>query len=201
VPLPGVPTIIAAAKPISNSLTAQKLVDYSFDLLEGFLAKGLQVVACAADGSTVVIERSIQNLLTLKAKNKRITTFRHPNGPPITLEIPLFGKNNDQPVVMIQDSQHGCKTARNAAFSGARMLVLGNFTVLFEDLRRLATEGGPLFNRDVEKLDRQDDNAAIRLFSGDTLQWLVEKYPDLHGTIIYLFIFGELIDAYQNRKI
>jgi hypothetical protein len=200
VPLPGIPTIIAAAKPISNSLTAERLVEYSFELLEGFLANGLQIVACAADGSTV--ERSIQNLLTAKAKKRRVTHFKHPgNGSTITMEIPLFGENSDKPVVMIQDSQHGCKTARNTAFSGARMLVLGNYTVLFEDLRRLATEGGPLFNRDVEKLDRQDDSAATRLFSGDALQWLVEKYPDLHGTIIYLFIFGELIDAYQNRQI
>lgn len=198
--MPEIPTIIAAVKAISNSLTAETLVSYSLSLLEGFLSRGLRIVAYAADGSTV--ERSIQALLVLKAKKKRITTFQHPrNGSAITLEIPLFGENSDQPVVMIQDSQHGCKTARNATFSGAGMLILGNYPVIFEDLRRLAMEGGPLFNRDVEKLDRQDDNAAIRLFSGDALQWLVEKYPELLGPITYLFIFGELIDAYQNRHL
>jgi hypothetical protein len=139
----------------------------------------------------------------LKAKKKRIVTFQHPKdgSSAISFEIPLFGENSDQPVVMIQDSQHGCKTARNATFSGARMLILGNYPVIFEDLRRLAMESGPLFNHDVEKLDRQDDNAAIRLFSGDALQWFVEKYPDLLGPIAYLFIFGELIDAYQNRHL
>jgi hypothetical protein len=170
-------------------------------LLEGFLRWGLHIVAYAADGST--IEHSIQALLVLKAKKKRIVTLQHPKdgSSAISFEIPLFGENSDQPVVMIQDSQHGCKTARNATFSGARMLILGNYPVIFEDLRRLAMESGPLFNHDVEKLDRQDDNAAIRLFSGDALQWFVEKYPDLLGPIAYLFIFGELIDAYQNRHL
>lgn len=130
--MPGVPTIIAAVKAISNSLTAEILVEYSYSLLDGFLNRGICVVAYAADGSTV--ERSVQTLLALKAKKKQIVTFRHPNGTTITLETPLFGMNSDQPVVMIQDSQHGCKTARNATFSGARMLILGNHPVIFEDL-------------------------------------------------------------------
>ena len=80
-------------------------------------------------------------------------------------------------------------------------LVLGNYVVLYYHFRRISTEGGPLFQRDVEKVDRQDDSAAIRLFSADALQWLTENYPTLLGPIIYLFVFGELIDAYQNRHI
>jgi hypothetical protein len=32
--------------------------------------------------------------------------------------------------------------------------------------------GSPLFNRDVEKVDRQDDNASVRLFSADTCMTL-----------------------------
>lgn len=56
----------------------------------------------------------------------------------------------------------------------------------------------PLFKRDVEKLDRQDDNAAARLFSANVLKFLANKHPDHAGKIVYLFIFGELVDAYQN---
>lgn len=55
-------------------------------------------------------------------------------------------------------------------------------------------------HRDVDKLDRQDDNAATRLFSADTLKYLADYHPEYLGEIIYLFIFGELIDAYQNRS-
>lgn len=53
----------------------------------------------------------------------------------------------------------------------------------------------------MEKLDRQDDNAATRLFSADTLKYICDHHPDYRGEIVYLFIFGELIDAYQNRSI
>jgi hypothetical protein len=70
---------------------------------------------------------------------------------------------------------------------------------MYSHFRAIAFEDGPLYNRDVEKLDRQDDGAATRLGSADVLQWLIDHYPQLLGPIIYLFIFYELIDAYQNR--
>ena len=53
----------------------------------------------------------------------------------------------------------------------------------------------------VYKTDWQDDNAATRLFSAPTLKFLSDKHPEYLGEIIYLFIFGELIDAYQNHNI
>ncbi|KAF8150852.1 hypothetical protein B0H34DRAFT_824720 [Crassisporium funariophilum] len=90
VPMPSVPGIIAAAKAIPNSLKAETLVAYTYKLLNGFLRKGLCVVACAADGSTV--EQSVQNTLTSKAKKKCTIHFKHPKGGNITLEISLFGK-------------------------------------------------------------------------------------------------------------
>ena len=61
--------------------------------------------------------------------------------------------------------------------------------------------GSPLYHRDVVKLDRQDDNAATRLFSAKTLKFLASHHPDCIGVIVYLFVFGELVDAYQNRHI
>lgn len=47
-------------------------------------------------------------------------------------------------------------------------------------------------------MDRQDDNAATRLFSATTLEWLTKNHPEHLGLIVYLFICGELIDTYQN---
>lgn len=200
VPLPDVPTIIVAAIGIGNKADTQTLLGYSLALINGFLDRGVHIVAYAADGSAV--ERSIQKTLSSGAPGRKELQIQHPSGSGrIKFDIPLFGRDGNQPVVMIQDSQHACKTARNNSFSGARMLILGNYTVLFEDLRRLYTESGPLYGRDVEKLDRQDDNAAIRLFSGDALHWLTKKHPELVGPIIFLFVFGELIDSYQSRQI
>ena len=103
---------------------------------------------------------------------------------------------------MIQDSKHGLKTFRNNLFSGACLLTLGNHTAIYQRIEQLAfEEGTPLYQRDVHKTDRQDDNSAACLFSAPTLKFLYKKHPEYLGEIIYLFVFGELIDAYQNHNI
>ncbi|KAJ3722298.1 hypothetical protein C8R42DRAFT_580354 [Lentinula raphanica] len=74
---------------------------------------------------------------------------------------------------------------------------------MFSQIREIALQDGPLFKRDVIKLDRQDDNAAQRLFSASTIEWLSSKdRSETHiGLVVYLFVFGELVDAYQNRSV
>jgi hypothetical protein len=39
---------------------------------------------------------------------------------------------------------------------------------------------------------------AAHLFSGATIDFLAKHYPHYPGELVYLFIFGELIDAFQN---
>ena len=169
-------------------------------MLDSLIAKRLNIISYATDGSGV--ERSVQNLLDLTCKSRKTLSIKHPRAGKsnIIISIPLYGPH-EQAITILQDSQHGLKTLRNNAFTGARMLVLGNYVVLYHHFCRIATEGSPLFERDVVKIDRQADSAAIRLFSADALAWLTENYPELLGPIIYLFVFGELIDAYQNRHI
>lgn len=186
--------------PISNKVNANQLFDLLKLMLDGLIEKNLNVISYAADGSGV--ERSVQNLLDLSCRSRTTLSIKHPRAGKsnILINIPLYGPQ-EQAIAILQDSQHGLKTFRNNAFGGARMLVLGNFVVLYHHFRRISTEGGPLFERDVVKIDRQDDSAAIRLFSADALAWLTDNYPELLGPIVYLFVFGELIDAYQNRHI
>ena len=50
-------------------------------------------------------------------------------------------------------------------------------------------------------MDHQDNNAVTQFFSTLALEYLVSKFPDHIRQIVYLFIFGELVDAYQNHKI
>jgi hypothetical protein len=60
----------------------------------------------------------------------------------------------------------------------------------------------PLYWRDVDRLDRQDDRAAARLFSGSFLRYAISHHGDNNtGLSIYLFVVGELVDAYENRHI
>ncbi|KII84101.1 hypothetical protein PLICRDRAFT_65980, partial [Plicaturopsis crispa FD-325 SS-3] len=55
--------------------------------------------------------------------------------------------------------------------------------------------------RDVERGDKQDDRAAARLFSAETLACILSHFPKHTGLSVYLFALGELYDAWQNRNI
>lgn len=201
IPFPKVPPVIVAGKAISESNTAKELLVHLKEIIRGLLAKGIRIVSYAADGTEV--ERCLQRLLTSEADNKRTYTINHPGQTSghgtFSFTIPIFG---GQPIAMVQDSKHALKTGRNQLLSGAHLGILGNYPLFYTQVRNLATsKTGPLYNRDVEKLDRQDDNAATRLFCAETLKWLTEHHDDQRGLIVYLFVIGEAVDAYQNRNI
>ncbi|KAI0664773.1 hypothetical protein C8Q70DRAFT_904467 [Cubamyces menziesii] len=200
IPLPKVPPIVVAARAIPNSLSVADLHALIKPLLKGLLERGVAVCSYACDGTET--ERALQNLLIQDADHHITHIIPHPLGadhPPLTVEIAVY---NGQPIVMIQDSKHALKTFRNNLFSGARLLILGNDVAMYGWARLLAfLEDSPLFNRDIEKLDRQDDNAATRLFSATTLEYLTQKHPERAAMVVYLFVLGELVDAYQNRHI
>jgi hypothetical protein len=69
--------------------------------------------------------------------------------------------------------------------------------------RNLASEANsPLYWRDVDRLDRQDDRAAARLFSAPFLSFAISHLGNVNPALpIYLFVIGELVDAYENRYI
>ena len=199
IPAPKMTPFIVAAIPIANDLDANGLLLYLEKILYGLLERKIQVVSYACDGTEV--ERAVQKLLVAKADEtlEHSIPNPHPTSPDIKISIAVI---RGQPICMIQDSKHALKTFRNNLFSGARLLTFGNYTAIFQRIREMASEpGSPLYQRDVDKIDRQDDNAASRLFSADVLQYLSDHHPDHVGEIIYLFIFGELIDAYQNCSI
>jgi hypothetical protein len=58
----------------------------------------------------------------------------------------------------------------------------------------------PLYYQDVKKTDRQDDNASTWAHSAGAMAYSAKLHPDCLGLVNYLFIFCELIDAYQNQK-
>ncbi|KAJ7708424.1 hypothetical protein B0H16DRAFT_1746298 [Mycena metata] len=199
IPVPGVAPIIVAAIPIANDLKADALLNYLIQVVNGLLDNKIKVISYACDGTQ--IERSVQDMFVKWAPDRIEHLIKDPRGqaPPVRIVTAVV---RGQVICMIQDAKHALKTFRNNLFSGARLLALGSYTAIYSRIREMAfADGSPLFHRDVEKLDRQDDNAATRLFSADTLKYLADHHPEYLGEIIYLFIFGELIDAYQNRSI
>ena len=190
-----------AAEAIANDLSADELYSKSKQVIEGLQSHGVNIVSYASDGAAV--ERAVQDLFVSKANAVLSIKVPDPEQQEYTLRIPLFGPSRS-PVVMVQDSKHALKTLRNNLFSGARLLVLGNHTAMYSQVRDIAFSDhpeSPLYRRDVEKMDRQDDNAATRLFSAATLNFLTERHPDRVGLAVYLFVMGEAVDAYQSRTI
>jgi len=201
IPLIGIPTIVVAAEAIADNLSADELYFKSRRVIEGLHGHGINIVSYASDGAAV--ERAVQDLFISKAKTVLSIKVPDPEEQDYTIRIPLFGPTGS-PVVMVQDSKHALKTLRNNLFSGARLLVLGNHTAMYSQVRDIAFSDqldNPLYRHDVEKMDRQDDNAATRLFSAATLDFIREHHPDRIGLAVYLFVMGEAVDAYQSRTI
>lgn len=189
--------IIVAALPISSTLKVPQLLELLEKVIDGLLEAGLNIISYSCDGTET--ERSVQKRFTESAPTCIKISIPGPSTD-LQIQIPVY---NGHPIAMIQDSKHALKTFRNNLYSGATLLVLGNYVATFKDIWDLAhADGTPLYHRDVEKLDRQDDNAASRLFSAPTLAFLeAQGNIEKTGVIIYLFVFAELIDAYQNRVI
>ena len=196
--------MIVAAEAIPDNLSVEVLYPKSRDVIEGLKRHGINVASYACDGTQV--ERNIQDKLVSGAKST--VTIRIPDPDPddgdnYTVCVPMFGPGPGSPVAMVQDSKHALKTFRNNLFSGARALVLGNHVAMYSQVRSIAFSipPGPIYRRDVEKMDRQGDNAATRLFTAETLGFITERHPTWLGLAIYLFVMGEVVDAYQGRTL
>jgi hypothetical protein len=208
IPLPHVPPAIIAVAAISSRTSSSMLAQMDEQLLRLLMQREepLCIVSLGSDGA--VSERKAQQELVDKlvqsGEGKIIERhIKHPDGQSPPIVVPLFGAFGKS-MVIIQDSKHCRKTMRNNLFSGARAFVLGCYVTFYQQVRDIVndTAHSPLRRRDVERLDRQDDRAAERLFSSATLDYSINCLGKSSLSLsIYLFIFGDLIDAYQSRKI
>ncbi|KAJ6524888.1 hypothetical protein DFH09DRAFT_1372073 [Mycena vulgaris] len=199
IPLPKIPPILIAAVARGSSVTAENLAAMHTQMLDLLHEYGIHPVSLASDGAEA--ERAATRIIANSTTSHLLYGIPNPvPGCTLSLKIPLaYGQ---YPIIITQDSKHGLKTARNQIFTGARIIVIVFFAVFFSMLRELAANiAGPLFTRDVEKVDKQDDRAAARMFSATTLQFQLKNYPGQTGLSVYLFVLGELIDAWQNRNI
>lgn len=203
IPLPNIPPLILAIQPISESNTAPDLAGMEEKLLRLLLITSttpINIVSLGSDGT--VVERKARRLLIESGfAAVEYAYIKHPNPAerrPLKIEFLRIGSHH---LTIIQDSKHFRKTCRNNIFTGARQLVLGNQLVYYEQVRSMVYDQGrsPLYIRDVDKLDRQDDRAAARLFSSTNIRHAIDCGH--LGLAIFLFIFGEACDAYQSRTI
>ncbi|KAJ7032518.1 hypothetical protein C8F04DRAFT_958759 [Mycena alexandri] len=199
IPLPKIPPIMVAAVARGSSVKAVDLAAMHTQLLDLLNDYGIHPISLSSDGAEV--ERAASRIIAESTTSHLLYTILNSTpGCTLLLKIPLsFGHF---PLIVTQDSKHALKTARNQIFTGARFIALGFFVVVYVMLRQIAMDiAGPLFTRDVEKVDKQDDRAAARMFSARTLEFQLKNYPGQTGLSVYLFVMGELIDAWQNRNI
>lgn len=199
IPLPKIPPIVLGALAISEKMTTDDLFMYTMKVIEGLHEHGIWPVSYACDGTAK--ERANQRRLLAEAHSTDTRRIEGPQSraPDLTLRIPTF---HGKPMALVQDSLHARKTGRNNIQYGTKTMVLGDFPVLLQHLLDMArSQDSPIYLRDVQNADKQDDRAAARLCSADALKWLLETGPQYFGTAVYLFVIGELIDAIQNRTI
>lgn len=201
IPLPHIPPILVAAEARGGSDSAEDLKVMHDQVMGQLAGHNVYPVSAACDGTET--ERALQDLVSQSAESSQ--TYTIPNthiGPSanVTLTIPFSHLN--RPLVLVQDSKHALKTARNQLLTGARLLTMGNHVLHYEQLLRVADHPeGPLFKRDIDRVDRQDDAAAARTFSPAALDFQVKTFHKHRAMIVYTFIVGELVDAWQNRRI
>ncbi|KAJ3513597.1 hypothetical protein NMY22_g14994 [Coprinellus aureogranulatus] len=200
IPLPRIPPILVAAVARHSSGTAVELKRMHDRVVEMLHMHDIFPVSGASDGTET--ERLLQELISQAAPSSKTYTIpnSHSNSAIISLDIPLV--DGQHPFVAVQDSKHALKTARNQILTGARLLTIGNDVLHYRQLHEAAYAGSALLTADVGPgLDRQDDRAAARVFSAKMLEFNLANNPSQRALSVYLFILGELVDAWQNRKI
>ncbi|KAJ7201855.1 hypothetical protein GGX14DRAFT_571116 [Mycena pura] len=199
IPFPGIPPLAFAILPIGLKITASELTKYQLRVMFGLAERKFRFISNVADGAAVELNCQEQVAKAGRSIPHKIDPpSEYPNAEAINVPLYAFQENI---YINTQDAPHARKTARNNIFSGARGLVLGDFVVHYKQLYDMAmTVADPtLYERDVIRADRQDDNAAHRVFSAATLQGLALNVEENMGLIIFLFVIGDLIDAYESR--
>ncbi|KAG9122941.1 hypothetical protein FRC07_000444 [Ceratobasidium sp. 392] len=230
VPTAGVPVFIVSAMPISSTFKAEDLLVFHNHLVLGLVHAGVCVVSYSTDGS--LTERKVSSQFLKSAESTETNLIAHPRAgfPDIPITLHKFGPRLI-PIVAIQDVKHAMKTARNNLFSGTRTLIIGNSPIYYLQILMLSVDSrSPLYQRDVLKVDRQDDRAATRIFSSAWLRHVVQISAEqssgvpfkpaplsivssnlpppssvlkhsLNAFIALLFILGDGFDAFQSRSL
>ncbi|KAJ7229911.1 hypothetical protein GGX14DRAFT_553416 [Mycena pura] len=198
IPFPHVPPLAFAIVPIASTIKAPELIQYQRQLLDGLIERSYRFISNVADGAAV--ERDVQ----ARVADASTTTY-HKIQPPEQfsatepISVPLHAYDGNI-FINTQDAAHARKTGRNNLFSGARLLVLGDHVVYYHQVYDLAvnTDDSPLYAKDVVGYDKQDDNAANRVFSGAALRKLMENPAENMGLVVYSWVVAELVDAYES---
>lgn len=193
-----VPPCIVAALPASGKESAEQLHELHLSFIDKARKHGLKILSFGTDGAAT--ERNAQELLRTNSSASKLLSFSD-DFYGISCSVPVI---DDVPLIPVQDTKHAKKTCRNQVFSSARLLTFASTTVRYDQVYTLQKLGSVLLTRDVVNVDKQDDMAALRTFSSRFLSEVVSMATEddtCRSLAAYLFVMGDLIDSYLNRKI
>ncbi|KAJ7080860.1 hypothetical protein C8R44DRAFT_754213 [Mycena epipterygia] len=201
IPLPHIPPQVVALLPTDGKDNAAKIVEQNLKLLQMAAELSLPIISFAADGAAS--ELAAQNLM-----DKKNTPF-----PAVAYDYPLYGVHlrapvmKTGPVVSNTDAFHARKTGRNQPQYGTKTESMGEEVLVNDNLVQLYETGeSGMLHSDVNNTDRQDDGPARHIFHYQALLACTTGDGDgmqirggFGGLFVYLFILGNLFDAWLNR--
>ncbi|CAG8567294.1 29126_t:CDS:2, partial [Racocetra persica] len=183
IPLPKFPPVVVRLILNNGNETSVQILQMHKQVLEIAEQIFIYIVFVGADGA--ISEFNVQKYLMAKDTEQTIS---------------FIG-----PVIQVSDSLYTQKSARNALFSKVRLLTLGHYIAMYNQILDLCKQpDSVLYKKNVINCDHQNDGASYRLFCFSFLNQVLDSNiseNNRYGLFIYLFVIGELIDAYQNRTI
>ncbi|EIW56114.1 uncharacterized protein TRAVEDRAFT_50602 [Trametes versicolor FP-101664 SS1] len=204
IPLPHIPPMVIALRPTKGNDDAMGIHALHLQLLEMARQLGIKVVSLSADGASS--EQGAQSLMDHSQTTHAPIAYEYKHYG-IELRAPVLATG---PLISCQDPQHARKTSRNQPQHGTHTASLGRGVMVNRTLVSLQETGtSGLVRRDIENVDKQDDGAARRLFHPTALQAMTKTdekgtlcvHDEFRGLFVYLFILGELFDAWLNRRL
>ncbi|EGF98071.1 uncharacterized protein MELLADRAFT_96196 [Melampsora larici-populina 98AG31] len=195
VPLPNIPTLVVALLASPSDEGAEQIAELHNNVIQMSSAAGINVLSIGADGAASELAAQAQ----FNQMATQFLSYLNTNLD-VHIKVPLFGIP-PRPVVTLQDPKHARKTGANQLLSGSRLITIGKYVVSLQDLSQvLQSSNSPLLTKDVFDCDKQDDGRALRTFCSQTVATTLSK-PECVGLTVYLFIIGELCDAWLNKAI
>ncbi|CAK5262410.1 unnamed protein product [Mycena citricolor] len=200
IPLPNMPVFPVAFVPNKGDMTAGDVHGIYVQLRSLCAEAGIKLLATGSDGAKA--EVNAQQMLMNEDTPKRLSCTNKKYG--IFLSCPVH--NDTGPLISNTDPDHALKTTRNNLLTGTHLLILGGLYICHSVLMTLLSlKGTVLYRKDIFNTDKQDDGAARRMFTASLLRILVNEEGDLvkmslGGLFMFLFVFGELFDAWTQRK-
>ncbi|GBB98477.1 hypothetical protein RclHR1_03240002 [Rhizophagus clarus] len=199
IPISRIPPVVIALLLTKGDSKTQEIYTILKKVVDMSIQANINLISIGADSA--ITEYNAQVLLMQGNDTQEFLTYDNEIYN-VHFRAPIY---SGKPIICIQDPKHAKKNGRNAIHSGARFLVLGNYTVRYDQIYQLAQEENfALYMRDVINVDKQDDGAAYRVFCSTFLAQCQNNGHldhDKSALFVYLFIFGELFDSFLNRDI